>query len=703
MATSFAKDELNCAICFQLYTEPRKLPGCSHCFCESCIVSFVLDLKQEEKLESEFGCPICKLPSNSPGMDDSVHRWVTTLEINEEIKAKCVEEIKPELSDTDRYCSHCFSREKTVVAVKYCLTCQKYYCDACSKTLHAFEVNKRHTVVDSQEDDSSGFCEEELNMLNKFVTCSEHPDEVVTIYCEDDKKFCCASCCVDYHKLCRHVKSVSCLMEQSSIKTESAKLQGLIDKMLKHIDSVIIAIKENNNENKKKAEQLMVKFQEMKLKVISLLDVMEANLSDEGKAAVKNAAMKNQNEIDDLERSKQKLKKHCHLLERTAENTSDHQAFVCMHEIEHVVGDIERHIISKGQSIKTSGMELTTTDTFQLIQNLGPNETEQLVSITQRDATIVVPVYKDRPFLRKFNVQADGTHGILPDDPNKNPDDPADTPTYNDLLFLSENRLFLVDSYYGYCCIVNKDFTPPRKWAVLTKDTDNKNYYSNERHATTLGEEDIIAVSIASHETILLVTSDGKYTNKGEIKCQYVPKSLCGLNNGDIAVAWDNPVAFGIISGQIWPCQGKVFRGFYGSASYCEKVYFTKDNAGRELKSFQFMAVDEDRRHVIQPCSVDKAVYCFDMDGQPVFRYSNEYLKDPMGVALDAERNIYVCETVLGLIHIISPDGVGITVVKEGCPPRPLAIGFNKTRNVFVVTEYEGKYDTVHFFTITLK
>ena len=250
MATVLEKEEkLNRAICIQLYTEPRQLPGCSHCFCESCIVNFILDLKKDEKLGSEFGCPVCKLPSISPGIDDSVHRWVTTLEINEDIKSKCVEEKETELPDTAKCCSHCLSCEKTVIACKYCLTCQKYYCGSCSKTLHAFVVNQGHTINDSDEDGDIGRYEDDLQMLNKFVTCSEYPKEVVTFYCEDEKLFCCLACSVDAHTYCKRVKPISSVSEQSDIEKYLASLLGLTDKMLMHIDSMVKAVKENNEEN----------------------------------------------------------------------------------------------------------------------------------------------------------------------------------------------------------------------------------------------------------------------------------------------------------------------------------------------------------------------------------------------------------------------------------------------------------------------
>ena len=699
------ENELNCAICYQLYTEPRTLSGCPHSFCENCIVNFVLELKKEEKLGSEFLCPVCKLPSNSPGSDNSVHRWVTTLEVNEDIKMKCIAEIKPELRDTENCCSHCFGQEKVVVANKYCFSCNENYCATCSENIHSFKVNKGHLVMDrevSKQESTYGFHEHAIEMLNGFTACSKHPKEAVRFYCEDDKKFCCLVCSVDNHKQCMNLKPIS-VVAQKCTTVDSTKLLDLISKLTEHIDSRVEAIKENNHENKRKAEQLDVAYQEMKKKVIDLLDIMETNLRDEGKAAVKNVAVKNQDEIDDLESLKRKLKMVSHLLERIVKYSSGDLAFVYTLELERIVEDIEKSVIKKSKKLKTNGLELTTTETFRLIQNLGPNETPGLASISVPEAVIVLPVYENRPFLRKFDVKKTGTHRMLP--APYAPGKPM-WPTYIGLLFLPNRQLLLVDSYYGYCCLVNEHFVPTKKWDMDDKLIflgDERNYFRNERHATYLGDN-LIAVSIASHKTIVFLTSDGNFDEKVKLKCEYEPKALCALNNGDIAVVWDKPVAFGIISGQIWrPCQGKVVQ-CNGGLGYCEKVYFREDNSGRKFKSFPFMAIDEKRGHVIQPCNVDRAVYCFDVEGNPVFHYKNDDLQNPGGVALDGEGNIYICEITLNSIHIVSAEGIAITSIKEDCPQEPLAIEYDMGNNVFAVTVYTtADSEEVHFFSVLPK
>lgn len=74
-----------------------------------------------------------------------------------------------------------------------------------------------------------------------------------------------------------------------------------------------------------------------------------------------------------------------------------------------------------------------------------------------------------------------------------------------------------------------------------------------------------------------------------ELNTRQEPLALHAMSNGDIAVSWDNPVAFGILK-------------FHQSFIFDENVYFDRDKSGRIIKSFLYMGVDEDRSRVIQPC-----------------------------------------------------------------------------------------------------
>lgn len=111
------------------------------------------------------------------------------------------------------------------------------------------------------------------------------------------------------------------------------------------------------------------------------------------------------------------------------------------------------------------------------------------------------------------------------------------------------------------------------------------------------------------------------------------------------------------------------------------------------------MTIDEERGHVIQPCSVDNAVYCFDFDGGPIFKYINPELKDPRGVGVDYKGDIYVCD-MAGGIHVVSPEGQAVCILKENCPEKPLTIGFSTDGKTFAVTKNCSKWQSVYFFSI---
>ena len=112
------------------------------------------------------------------------------------------------------------------------------------------------------------------------------------------------------------------------------------------------------------------------------------------------------------------------------------------------------------------------------------------------------------------------------------------------------------------------------------------------------------------------------------------------------------------------------------------------------------MSVDENRSHVIQPCTSDRAVYCFDFNGNPKFKYKGKDDFYPRGVAVDGYGSIFACDYNNNEIHVISPAGNALRVIQpsEGCPVNPLAIGFMKNVEEFAVTQSWSPYRQVTFF-----
>ena len=97
-------------------------------------------------------------------------------------------------------------------------------------------------------------------------------------------------------------------------------------------------------------------------------------------------------------------------------------------------------------------------------------------------------------------------------------------------------------------------------------------------------------------------------------------------------------------------------------------------------------------------CGKDKTLYCCDahndtlygikQDGTILFSFSSRDFRGPIGVAADANANLYVTAYISNNLHCFTPDGKpnGIMLKKEDRLDRPYAIAFSKkSSKVFIV------------------
>ena len=288
---------LLCPVCVGHYKEPRKLPGCIHSFCEECILNIVLNLQKEDKLGPEFECPVCRLPSKSPDDGNITLEWIQTMEKDTEIETTAEKETKEYSLEC---CSQCSYQEKNVAPKYYCTTCQDCYCETCSQTLHSFKINKGHTLIDlTDKSHTADIHERAVRLVKRFLTCSNHPDKTVDLYCEAEDKFFRTLCVPVCHQNCENVKTIQDISETPD-KTAESKFINSQSVLSNHIQAIIGLMKENDTETKKYPDRLCSEFQEMKQKIVQLLDIIEEKLTQDSKAITKALSIKHLDEIQEL-------------------------------------------------------------------------------------------------------------------------------------------------------------------------------------------------------------------------------------------------------------------------------------------------------------------------------------------------------------------------------------------------------------------
>ncbi|XP_077163439.1 putative E3 ubiquitin-protein ligase MID2 [Paroedura picta] len=195
------ESELTCPICLELFEDPLLLP-CAHSLCFSCAHRILVSsCPSGEPLEpiTAFQCPTCRyvISLNHRGLE-GLKRNVTLQNIIDRFQKaslsgpnspseNCRERLyrqSPTMSAGDRISCQFCEQDPPRDAVKTCITCEVSYCDRCLRATHP---NKKpftsHRLVEPVPD--AHF---------RGLTCLEHENEKVNMYCVADDQLICALC-----------------------------------------------------------------------------------------------------------------------------------------------------------------------------------------------------------------------------------------------------------------------------------------------------------------------------------------------------------------------------------------------------------------------------------------------------------------------------------------------------------------------------
>ncbi|KAM5152025.1 E3 ubiquitin/ISG15 ligase TRIM25-like [Mantella aurantiaca] len=218
MASSALREELNCPICLDLYTEPVMLK-CGHNFCQACIVS-VLDTQRF----GVYSCPECR----------AEYTERPPLEKNRKL-CNIVDNFRSAFKEqTEVFCTYC---DPHVLATKTCLLCEASFC---SRHLSNHSKSVDHILT-------------EPTRSFEDRKCSTH-QEILKYYCTEDKACICMSCWVaGDHK----GHQVELLNEASEKKKEKLKdVTKKLNNERQETEKIIQNLKNHRNHEKRKATNI---------------------------------------------------------------------------------------------------------------------------------------------------------------------------------------------------------------------------------------------------------------------------------------------------------------------------------------------------------------------------------------------------------------------------------------------------------------
>ncbi|XP_013772309.2 tripartite motif-containing protein 2-like [Limulus polyphemus] len=170
IARHFDVHVIKCGICQKRYKKPKVLP-CLHTFCENCLIQYI----PAESLT--VTCPICRQQSILP------KQGVSALQANDFI-TNLMEVLEQPTVCQDKDCQS--------PGVRKCISCDKFFCDACCE-VHKEKFSSCNEMIVSISELALRE-EQEKSKDSPSLMCPKHFRQTLRFYCQDCETAVCVTC-----------------------------------------------------------------------------------------------------------------------------------------------------------------------------------------------------------------------------------------------------------------------------------------------------------------------------------------------------------------------------------------------------------------------------------------------------------------------------------------------------------------------------
>ena len=262
IAINKLEEQLTCAICLDLYTNPKTLQ-CLHSFCQQCVEGLPQDTQGDNYFIS---CPTCRHHTQLP-QQTGVADFPTAFHIN---NLKEVYNLMSKVSGHQQVtCNNC----TTTNATGYCKECTKFLCPKCIDIHKNWAPIADHKITSL--DDQVATSASKLLPEKQEIKCSTH-NEPLKIFCATCEELICHDCTMRIHRdhdydLVSDYYSKHCKKLKTSLKSVSYKVTAVTD--------VLTALKDRENEIRDQGEVVKEEIHVMVEEMIEVLRQSERQLT----------------------------------------------------------------------------------------------------------------------------------------------------------------------------------------------------------------------------------------------------------------------------------------------------------------------------------------------------------------------------------------------------------------------------------------
>ena len=627
---SVASSPTTCAACSKRYSDPRLLP-CLHSFCLACVKEKLL-LEGGKGAEGKVCCVTCKHTSPLPekgteGLPQNVH-------LNYE--AKIGEYVSKIHSEECLNCDEC-DRSEPQPITSFCCTCRGFLCTDCD---HQHTISRRlktHKIFPLEEAREMKDIAKEL-VSPPPVTCPQHSDMEIKIFCTTCSMLVCMQCAVVTHHG-HKFEELPAFAEAK--KMETKKGNGKISNAVSKLDAVITQGKAVLKQVDIRKNEVDVTIRDKFQQVYKLMQGRENKLLAENAEIAKVKSQCLTAQISELSSLKEQIAVCSGTVAEAQESHSDTEFLSIAATLQARLEELSQQFEQTPLKLKENAYIAVSVNTATLASEVA--KLGRVAAVPKSD------VYKSlsKPVM---TIESRRPYHVAVHD--------------NGEIFVSDRENHCVHVY---------DQKGAEKRRIGSKGNGNGQFDGPIGVAV---KGDVLCVTEINNHRVQKLTLDGKFISKfgkrgsgeGELD------SPCGCTvSGDgkvyVADAFNSRV-------QVLNPDGTFSRSVGGFSNiryvavdtegnlhiimvYAKHVKVTtpggelvREYGGGQLQAPYGVAVDEDGYCLVGDWD-GKALHIFDPQGKPV--HSIKHVGVVCGVALDKEGSVYVAERGSNAVHKYEP------------------------------------------------
>ncbi|KAL3888620.1 hypothetical protein ACJMK2_000985 [Sinanodonta woodiana] len=601
-------DDLNCPLCMKIFRSPRRLP-CLHSFCHDCLQSHIYKIASLKDSVKELCCPLCghvayigELTAELTA-DKLVHLFpLNTLMLSVLMKSN---------DQAHFVCNACQVQDIVSPAENLCAVCEEALCVQCSKMHEILRLSTNHTILKIKDLPSK---QETVLQDNEMFRCTEHGSLPVEYYCKDHEAQLCAKCFVDDHVSCPEVIKLANKTPNLSEALNQMKeqMKNLEDQLKQFADIKVLNLSQLESD----VNSLTGKIRTLKKIINDALDDLEERVKEEVNNIFNDEKKK-------IEQTNQICQSHVTaiqnsniVLESVSKYATQNQMFLLIKKITNQFVISKRHNDDRLSKNDIVTMQLEVNPQLNSVVNIPRGEIGTLKIKKRGESPVVPDRFKPLQQCIVERVNVKDIKGLK----NKTPLVKYFTPCYTKVTFTSTEQLMLVDYENKILFLLDSLCNILCSHTFLYKPFDVCIIHGK-------GDENVVAVSVPDKNSVHLFSlEDNSITHLKSIQTKYKCFGIAAYNQKEL-----------IVSG---PCNDRM--AYYWSIITLdgkEKSYHEFDGAGTHQT---YIALNAFKSRLYISAYAEGSLCCFGLNGTKHFTFRNQLLREPQGVSVDRDDNVYV-------------------------------------------------------------